>query len=366
MTRLRPSPVLVAPMDRSGSGGANPATPAARGYRMPAEWHPHAATWLTWPKDPVTWPDRVPQAQEIFLQFIDALTPHERVCLLVDTPEVAEDIRQRCRGRAAHTANLELIVLATVDSWIRDYGPNFLLGPDGQLAFNHWGFNAWGGKYESLMRDASVPARLERLAGVTRFEPGIVLEGGSIDVNGAGTVLTTEQCLLHRNRNPHLSKADLEACLRLHLGVQQVLWLGDGIEGDDTDGHIDDITRFVAADTIVTVVEDDPADANHGPLRDNLARLQAARQLDGAPWRIVTLPMPGYVMADDERLPASYANFYIANQVVLAPMYGHANDAVATRILQDLFPAHRVVPIQCEPLVWGMGSIHCVTQQQPL
>jgi agmatine deiminase len=341
------------------------ATPAGLGYRMPAEWHRHAATWLTWPKDPVTWPDRVPAVQEIFLQFIDALTPHERVCLLVDDADVAESVRQRCRGRAAVLANLQLIELQTVDSWIRDYGPNFLLGPDGQLAFNHWRFNAWGGKYESLMRDASVPARLAALADVTRFEPGIVLEGGSIDVNGAGTVLTTEQCLLHPNRNPDRSMADLETCLREYLGVQQVLWLGEGIEGDDTDGHIDDITRFVATDTIVTAVEDDPADPNHGLLRDNLARLRASRQPDGDPWRIVTLPMPGYVMADGDRLPASYANFYIANEVVLAPMYAHANDAVAISVLQGLFPAHRIVPIQCEPLVWGMGSIHCVTQQQP-
>jgi agmatine deiminase len=340
-------------------------TPASLGFRMPAEWHPHAATWLTWPKDPVTWPDRVPAVQEIFLQFIDALTPHERVCLLVDDAEVAEDVRRRCAGRAAVVENLDLIHVQTVDSWIRDYGPNFLLGPDGQLGYNHWRFNAWGEKYESLMRDAIVPARLEALSGLTRFEPGIVLEGGSIDVNGAGTVLTTEQCLLHPNRNPGLTRTDLEAYLRLHLGVQQVLWLGEGIEGDDTDGHIDDITRFVAPDTIVTVVEDDPSDPNHGPLRDNLARLHMARQLDGEPWRIVTLPMPGHVMAEGERLPASYANFYIANHVVLAPMYDHRNDAVAAGILQQLFPAHRVVPIQCEPLVWGMGSIHCVTQQQP-
>ena len=340
-------------------------TPASLGYRMPAEWHAHAATWLTWPKDPVTWPDRVPAVQEIFLQFIDALTPHERVCLLVDNAAVAADVRERCRGRAALPEHLDLVEVETVDSWIRDYGPNFLIGQDGQLAFNHWRFNAWGGKYEALMRDASVPSRLTALAGVTKFEPGIVLEGGSIDVNGAGTVLTTEQCLLHSNRNPRLSKSDIEGHLRLHLGVQQVLWLGDGIEGDDTDGHIDDITRFVSTDTIVTVVEDDPADANHRPLRDNLERLQSARQPTGEPWRIVTLPMPGHVMADGDRLPASYANFYIANRVVLVPVYAHANDAVALEILAGLFPAHRIVPIQCEPLVWGMGSIHCVTQQQP-
>jgi agmatine deiminase len=180
-----------------------------------------------------------------------------------------------------------------------------------------------------------------------------------------GTVLTTEQCLLSPNRNPALSRDDLEAYLRAYLGVQQVLWLGDGIEGDDTDGHVDDITRFAARDTIVTVVEADPSDPNHGPLLDNVARLRASRQPGGDPWRIVELPTPGYVTAEGERLPASYANFYIANRVVLAPMYRHENDAVAAAILQEVFPAHRVVPIQCEALVWGMGSIHCVTQQQP-
>ncbi|HTV02937.1 MAG TPA: agmatine deiminase family protein [Luteitalea sp.] len=344
---------------------SQPQNPSALGYRMPAEWHPHEATWLSWPKDPITWPDRVPAAQEIFLQFIEALTPHERVCLLVNDADVGEDVRSRCADRPVDAANLHVLTVPTVDSWIRDYGPNFLLGPTGALAYNHWIFNAWGGKYETLMRDADVPTRLTALSGVTRFEPGIVLEGGSIDVNGAGSVLTTEQCLLNPNRNPQLSKADLEGYLQRHLGVQQVIWLGDGIEGDDTDGHVDDITRFVAGDTIITAVEEDPSDPNHGPLQDNLERLRASRQPNGEPWRIVTLPMPGYVMAEGERLPASYANFYIANQVVLLPIYGHSNDGRAVTILQECFPSHRVVPIQCEPLVWGMGSIHCVTQQQP-
>lgn len=341
-------------------------TPAALGYRMPAEWHPHAATWLTWPKDPITWPDRVADVQEIFLQFIEALTPHERVCLLVDDEGAVQEVTRLCEGRGIQRANLELLRVPTVDSWIRDYGPNFLLREDGTLAFNHWGFNAWGGKYETLMRDADVPARLTTLADVPRFVPGIVLEGGSIDVNGAGTVLTTEQCLLHPNRNPSCSREDLARCLREFLGVSQVIWLGEGIEGDDTDGHVDDITRFVTADTIVTVVEDDPADPNHGPLLDNLMRLGAARQPNGDPWRVVPLPMPGRVMADDDRLPASYANFYIGNGVVLVPVYRHANDAAAVAVLQGLFPDRRVVPIQSEALVWGMGSIHCVTQQQPV
>jgi len=346
----------------------NASTPAALGYRMPAEWHPHGSTWLTWPKDPVTWPDRVPQVQEIFLDFMQALLPHERVDLLVDDAEVEADVRGRLRARGVADADASLVChhVPTADSWIRDYGPNFLLDADGRLAFNDWGFNAWGNKYETLLPDADVPRRLAVLNDVPRFDPGIVMEGGSIDVDGAGTVLTTEQCLLHPNRNPSLTRDDLERYLRDHLGVRQVLWLGEGIAGDDTDGHVDDITRFVAPDTIVTVVEDDPTDPNHAPLADNLRRLQAARDADGRPYRIVTLPMPG-VVADDEggRLPASYANFYIANGVVLVPVYGHANDARALEILAPLFPDRRLVPLQCEPLVWGMGSIHCVTQQQP-
>ncbi len=341
------------------------ATPAAAGYRMPAEWHPHAATWLTWPKDPVTWPDRVPAVQEIYLQFLEALTPHETVHLLVDDGEVAADVRARCAGRPVVRERLVCHEVPTVDSWIRDYGPNFLLGPHGELAFNDWHFNAWGGKYETLMRDSDVPARLTTLARVPRFEPGIVLEGGSIDVDGQGTVITTEQCLLHPNRNPSLTRADLEAYLRAYLGVSQVLWLGEGIEGDDTDGHVDDITRFVSEDTIVTVVERDPADANYEPLRENRRRLELARSASGQPYRIVDLPMPGLVAADGDRLPASYANFYIANGVVLLPVYGHADDRTVVDILQPLFPDRRVVPLPCEPLVWGMGSIHCVTQQQP-
>jgi agmatine deiminase len=341
-------------------------TPASLGYRMPAEWHPHASTWLTWPKDPVTWPDRVPQAQDIFVTFIEALTPHERVDLLVDDADVEADVRARCRARGVHLDRLVCHHVPTVDSWIRDYGPNFLVNDAGDLAFNHWIFNAWGNKYDSLLRDADVPRRLDVLADAPRFEPGIVLEGGSIDVDGNETVLTTEQCLLNPNRNPSLSREEIETHLRDYLGVRQVLWLGEGIEGDDTDGHVDDITRFVSPDTIVTVVENDPADPNHAPLADNLRRLELALNAFGHPYRVVTLPMPG-VVPDGEggRLPASYANFYIANGVVLVPVYGHANDQRALDILAPLFPTRRLVPIPCEPLVWGMGSIHCVTQQQP-
>lgn len=371
-------------------------TPAELGYYMPAEWRRHSATWLTWPKDPETWPGRVPQVEEIYLQMMAALAPHETVNLLVDDEATERSVRSRCKFTGAE--NIRFHRLRTVDSWIRDYGPNFLVndemsdkpqsvadspeGPRGNandklrfirqsLAYNDWIFNAWGNKYEVLKQDNEIPARLESVLKVPRFEPGIVMEGGSIEVNGAGVALTTEQCLLNANRNPHLDRAQLEAYLRAYLGVQKVLWLGEGIVGDDTDGHIDDIARFVSGRTIVCAVEDDPTDANYEILQDNLDRLRHMTDAACREFDIVTLPMPGIVGGTStdtrnlDRLPASYANFYIANDVVLAPVFGHANDARAMSTLRTLFRDRRVVAINCEPLVWGMGTIHCVTQQQP-
>jgi len=344
--------------------------PAALGFQMPAEWRAHAATWLTWPKDPETWPDRVPVVEEIYLQMMAALTPHETVNLLVDDEAAEQAVRERCAFPTAE--NVRFHRIETVDSWIRDYGPNFLIGPNNEAAFNDWIFNAWGDKYEVLKRDDQVPRVLEPVLGMRRFEPGIVMEGGSIEVNGAGCVLTTEQCLLNANRNPQLSREQIEEYLKSYLGVTKVLWLAEGIVGDDTDGHIDDIARFVAEDVIVCAVEDDPEDANYELLEDNLKRLRSMTNAHGRSFEIVTLPMPGVVGGTStdtrnlDRLPASYANFYIANNVVLAPVFGHTNDARAIETLQRVFPDRRVVPINCEPLVWGMGTIHCVTQQQPL
>ena len=344
-------------------------TPVRSGFSMPAEWHLHQATWLTWPKDPETWPDRVSQVEEIYLDMIGALTPHEIVNLLVDDEETEHKIRGRVSSATA--AQIHFHHLQTVDSWIRDYGPNFLVGPNGEGAFNDWIFNAWGNKYEELKKDDSVPCRLEPFLELKRFSPGIVMEGGSIEVNGAGCVLTTEQCLLNPNRNPKLSREEIEQYLKDYLGVTKVLWLGEGIVGDDTDGHIDDIARFVAPNTIVCALEEDPNDANYEILQDNLARLRSMTDAAGKPFEIVTLPMPGIVggtstsTRDLDRLPASYANFYIANNVVLTPVFGHTNDKRAVDTLQNVFPTRQVVPINCEPLVWGMGAIHCVTQQQP-
>ncbi len=326
--------------------------------------------WFSWPKDPLTWPDRVPQVEEIFLRMIEALAPQQTANLLVDDEATERSVRARCAF--AGSENIVFHRLKTVDSWIRDYGPNFLVNGKGQLAYNDWIFNAWGDKYEELKKDSPIPAQLESVLGVPRFAPGIVMEGGSIEVNGAGCVLTTEQCLLNPNRNPHLSRAEIEQYLKNYLGVVKVLWLGEGIVGDDTDGHIDDLTRFIAPRAIVTILEEDPLDENYKLLQDNLKRLQMMTDAEGRPFEIVTLPMPGIVAGESdgggrdlERLPASYANFLIANGVVLTPIYGHANDQRALDILAKCFPTRRVVGINCEPLIYGMGAIHCVSQQQP-
>ncbi|HJR08042.1 MAG TPA: agmatine deiminase family protein [Pyrinomonadaceae bacterium] len=342
---------------------SNDQTPAELGFRMPPEWHKHAATWLTWPKDPLTWPERVPQVEEAYLEIMAALAPHETVNLLVDDEATEASVSARCRFEGSERVYFHRI--PTVDSWIRDYGPNFLINERGELAYNDWIFNAWGDKYGELKQDDRIPKQLESVLGVPRFEPGIVLEGGSIEVNGAGVVMTTEQCLLNPNRNPQLDRSGVEKYLKDYLGVEKVLWLGEGIVGDDTDGHIDDIARFVAPDTIVCALEDDPADPNYELLQDNYRRLQLETDARGAAYNIKTLPMPGLVGGREDRLPASYANFYIANNVVLLPVFGHPNDVRAADILQHLTPERRVVPINAESLVWGMGTLHCLSQQQP-
>lgn len=345
-----------------------PNTPAALGYRMPAEWEPHTATWLAWPHNPITWPEQLPDVEHIYVQMIAALHQHELVHVLVPDTERLARVTQMLRDQALDLTQVRLHQWPIVDAWVRDSGPIFVTAPtqaEAPVALNDWRFNAWGEKYPDLMADNALPLYVASVLDLPRFEPGIVLEGGSIDVNGRGTCLTTEQCLLNPNRNPHLQRADLERYLHTSLGTRQVIWLGEGIVGDDTDGHVDDIVRFVNPTTIVCAVEDDPQDANYAALQDNWQRLQSAADQDGRPLRVIPLPMPGHVGPEDGRLPASYANFYIANGVVLVPLYHHPNDQRALAILREVFPTRQVLGIPCEPLVWGLGAIHCVTQQQP-
>ena len=344
------------------------ATPASLGFRMPAEWEPHAATWLTWPHNPETWPGKFAPVPDIWTRMVAALAPGERVEIVVRDAVMSADVEGRLRAAHVDLAAVALHVVPNNDAWMRDHGPTFLVrdGDAGrELGGVDWIYDAWGGKYPPFDLDARVGERVCALAGARRFTPGIVLEGGSIEVNGRGTLLTTESCLLHPNRNPDLSREQIETVLRDYLGVVHVLWLGDGIVGDDTDGHIDDITRFVDPTTVVTVVEDDPADPNHEPLRHNLERLRGMRDQDGAPLRIVELPMPAPVEFEGQRLPASYANFYIGNRAVLVPVFDDPNDARALSTLASCFPGRELVPIGAVDLVLGLGAFHCVTQQQP-
>ncbi len=340
-------------------------SPLQLGYRMPAEWELHRATWLAWPHNLEAWPEQLERVKEIWVEMARALSREEEVCLLVCDERQQAEAAKRLREGGAVMEHVSIYRIPTVDVWIRDYGPTFLTGEKSSLAFNDWIFNGWGGKYESYMEDDSVCKEMATLLRVPVFEHDVVLEGGSIDVNGCGTCLTTEQCLLNPNRNPHLSRAEIEQKLKESLGVDHIIWLGEGIVGDDTDGHIDDIARFVNPTTVVCALEEDSSDDNYRPLKENYERLQGARDQEGKKLTIVPLPMPGPVACEGERLPASYANFYIANGVVLVPTYDHPNDRKALGILKELFPERKVVGVPCAHLVAGLGAIHCVTQQEP-
>lgn len=341
--------------------------PRELGYHMPAEFEPHEATWFAWPHKEASWPGRIKAIPPIWIQMIKPLHVHEKVHICVND-QAMEDLVMAMLKRHDIGKNFFLHRFPTNDAWVRDHNAIFLtrdVNGKKELAATDWIYNAWGRKYGPWDLDDVIPQRVAKFLNIPCFEPGIVLEGGSIDVNGRGTLLTTEQCLLNENRNPHLSKQEIEDYLKNYLGVSNVLWLGEGIVGDDTDGHIDDIARFVNPTTVVAVVEEDPQDENFKLLQDNLRRLQSMKDQDGRPLTIVTLPMPGPVVYEDQRLPASYANFYIANGVVLVPTYRYVNDQKAIDILKKCFSSRRIVGIDATELVWGLGAFHCVTQQQP-
>jgi agmatine deiminase len=349
------------------SSRLNSPTPAAQGYAMPAEWARHRATWLAWPHNCDTWPTQLARVQEIWLQMIIALARHERVCLLINDPQTESAVAARLRFMDAVMSNISLLRIATVDVWMRDYGPTFVTRnvQEKPVAWNDWVFNGWGGKYQGYEQDDGVAKEIAALLGVPGFVHPVILEGGSIEVNGAGLCLTTSQCLLNKNRNPAMSQGEIEQFLKDSLGVRQVIWLGDGIAGDDTDGHIDDIARFVNPNTVVCARETNSRDENYARLEENFERLKSARDLNGSKLDVVSLPCPTPVGHQGERLPASYANFYIANELVLAPVFGDPADAVALGLLQDLFPGRKVRGLYCADVVFGLGAIHCVTQQEP-
>ncbi len=348
------------------SVAARPGTPCKLGYTMPAEWEAHEGVWLAWPHNRDTFP-HLKEVEAAYVQMIHALRRSETVHLLVPDSRTEERVRSVLGREDPDRGSIEIIKTPYADVWFRDYGPTFVVDrTHARAALVGWKFNAWGEKYTDLMQDDRIPARLADRLGMLLFEPGIVLEGGSIEVNGNGMVMTTEQCLLHPNRNPSVSRGELEQYLREYLGVTTVLWLGEGIAGDDTDGHIDDIARFANASTVLCALEEDPAEENYRPLQENLARLRRARTLEGKPLNIVTVPMPHRVEYGGDRLPASYLNFYIGNKVVLVPQFDDSRDGLARRILATAFPDRTVLGIDSRFLVEGMGTLHCITQQQPL
>ena len=349
------------------SSPENNPTPASQGYTMPAEWARHRATWLSWPHNRETWPTQLTPVQEIWLQMIVALAPHERVCLLVNDPQTESAVAARLRAGGAVMSNISFLRIATVDVWMRDYGPTFVArkAKEKPLALNDWVFNGWGGKYKGYEQDDAVAKKIAALLGVPSFAHPMILEGGSIEVNGAGLCMTTSQCLLNKNRNPEMSKGEIVQFLKDTLGVREVIWLGDGIAGDDTDGHIDDIARFVNLNTVVCARESDSRDENYAPLEENFERLKSARDASGGKLNVVSLPCPTPLGYEGTRLPASYANFYVANELVLAPVFGDPADAGALGVLQELFPGRKVVGLDCADVVAGLGAIHCVTQQEP-
>ncbi|PST82398.1 agmatine deiminase [Pedobacter yulinensis] len=346
---------------RAGSGS----TPKANGYSFPAEWGRQEAMWLSWPHKEASWPGKIDKIYAPYCRFIRAVSEGQKVRINVKDAAMEQFAREQLAKEAVPAEAVEFFYHETNDAWCRDHGPAFLTDGKGGKAVVDWGYNAWGGKYPPYDLDDVIPTRIAAHFGLPVYHPGIVMEGGSVDFNGAGTVLTTTACLLNENRNPALSKEEIETYLKEFYGQDQVLWLGDGIVGDDTDGHIDDITRFVSEDTVLTVVEENPEDENYAILQENLETLKTFRLPDGRPLKIVELPMPAAVIYEDTRLPASYANFYIANEVVVVPVFNDANDARALKIIQSCFPDRKVIGIDSVDLIWGLGSFHCLSQQEP-
>jgi agmatine deiminase len=341
------------------------------GFRMPAEWETHTATWLSWPHEMTDWPGKFAPIPWVYADIVRHLSQVERVRILVESPAMQRSVGRILKQGGANLSAVDFFPVPTNRGWIRDFGPIFVRSGKGETAVTNWHFNAWA-KYDDWKKDDAANAKLATKLKWKMWSPEfrerrVVLEGGSIDVNGLGTMLTTEECLLSpiQARNPGLTRKELEGIFRDNLGVTNVLWLKNGIAGDDTHGHVDDLARFVNPTTVVTVVENDPSEANFQPLQENLELLREMKDQDGRALRIETLPMPEPVFFDGQRLPASYANFYIANQLVLVPTFNDSRDAVALTKIASLFPGHRVVGISCLDLVLGLGTIHCMTQQEP-
>jgi len=342
-------------------------TPAAAGYYFPAEFAQHVATWLSWPHNPDTWPGKIETIYSSYAEFIRVLTKGEDVHINVADAAMEAFARYTLARAGADLDRIRFFHHPTNDAWCRDHGPAFLVNPVAEIpkVIVDWGHNAWGGKYPPFDLDDVIPTRIAQAYGIPVYHPGIIMEGGSVDFNGTGTLITSTSCLLNPNRNPHLTKREIEQYLVDYYGVQQILWVDEGIVGDDTDGHIDDTVRFFSEDGVITVIEHSKADDNYALLQRNLKQLKAMQLADGRKLDIVELPMPEAIWYEGQRLPASYANFYIANRHVIMPTFRCGRDQEAIDILQLCFPDRTVVGIDSTEIIWGLGSFHCLSQQEP-
>ncbi|RAW03312.1 agmatine deiminase family protein [Pseudochryseolinea flava] len=342
-------------------------TPKEQGYYFPAEFAKHDAMWLSWPHKEASWPGKIESIYPIYAQFVKLVAEGEKVNINVVDEAMKAKVLGHLQRAGADLSNVQIFLHPTNDAWCRDHGPAFLINPNAaqKKMIVDWGYNAWGGKYPPFDLDDNIPTLIAQHYNIPVVYPGIVMEGGSVEFNGKGTLLTTTSCLLNENRNPHLNQNQIEKYLSDYYGVDNILWLGDGIVGDDTDGHIDDITRFVNEDTVVTVVEEDKNDENYEPLQENLKALKKMRLENGKQLHVVELPMPSAVVHEDMRLPASYANFYISNKYVVVPVFRDKNDDRALSILQSCFTDRKVVGLDSVDIIWGLGSFHCLSQQEP-
>ena len=342
-------------------------TPRQSGYHFPAEWEKHESTWLSYPhNEEVSWPGRIHTIFPSYHQFIHEISKGEMVNINVLNESMKQSVMRDLEFSGLDMNRIRLHIHPNNDAWCRDHGPAFVINKTGKQkkAVVKWMYNAWGDKYPHDL-DNQVPFLIAEKLGLPVFQPGIVMEGGSVDFNGNGTLLTTTSCLLNPNRNPHLSQKEIEKYLVEFYGVEQVLWLGDGIEGDDTSGHIDDITRFISEDTVVTMVEHNKKDFNHKPLKDNIKKLSKMRLTDGRQLNIVELPMPAPMYIEDMRVPVSYANFYFSNAAVIVPTFNCKEDETALAILSDHIRDRAVIGIDSTDIIWGLGSFHCLSQQEP-
>lgn len=343
-------------------------TPKELGYFFPAEFSMHKATWLSWPHKELSWPGKIEKIYTPYSQFIAELTKGEIVNINVVNIEMKEFALTHIKNTDANLNKINFYIHPTNDAWCRDHGPAFLINPESgknKKIIVNWKYNAWGNKYPPFDKDDQIPLLIAQGNKLPVFSPGIIMEGGSVEFNGKGTVLTSRSCLLNKNRNPELSQSEIEKYLQDYYGVEQVLWIEDGIVGDDTDGHIDDTVRFVNEDTVLTVVESNPDDENYPILQKNLSQLKKMKLLNSKPLNIIELPMPEPVFYEGIRLPASYANFYIANASVIVPVYNCENDRKALQIIQKCFLHKNVVGIDSTDIIWGLGSFHCLSQQEP-